>query len=125
MATLGSRKSTAEIIEKYHFSFQKKFGQNFLVDSSILDRIIESAQITKEDCVLEIGPGIGTMTQRLAEEAGTVVAVEIDWNLLPVLADTLSAYENVTVINADILKLDLNRIVEEHNGGRPDRKSVV
>lgn len=119
MATLGSRKSTAEIIEKYHFSFQKKFGQNFLVDSSILDRIIESAQITKEDCVLEIGPGIGTMTQRLAEEAGAVVAVEIDRNLLPVLADTLSAYENVTVINADILKLDLNRIVEEHNGGRP------
>lgn len=119
MATLGNRKSTAEIIEKYHFSFQKKFGQNFLVDSSILDRIIESAQITKEDCVLEIGPGIGTMTQRLAEEAGAVVAVEIDRNLLPVLADTLSAYENVTVINADILKLDLNRIVEEHNGGRP------
>ena len=119
MATLGNRKSTAEIIEKYHFSFQKKFGQNFLVDSSILDRIIESAQITKEDCVLEIGPGIGTMTQRLAEEARAVVAVEIDRNLLPVLADTLSAYENVTVINADILKLDLNRIVEEHNGGRP------
>ncbi len=119
MATLGSRKSTAEIIEKYHFSFQKKFGQNFLVDSSILDRIIESAQITKEDCVLEIGPGIGTMTQRLAEEAGAVVAVEIDKNLLPVLEDTLSAYENVTVINADILKLDLNRIVKEHNGGRP------
>lgn len=119
MATLGNRKSTAEIIEKYHFSFQKKFGQNFLVDSSILDRIIESAQITKEDCVLEIGPGIGTMTQRLAEEAGAVVAVEIDRNLLPVLADTLSAYENVTVINADILKLDLNRIVEEHNSGRP------
>ena len=119
MATLGNRKSTAEIIEKYHFSFQKKFGQNFLVDSSILDRIIESAQITKEDCVLEIGPGIGTMTQRLAEEAGAVVAVEIDRYLLPVLADTLSAYENVTVINADILKLDLNRIVEEYNGGRP------
>ena len=119
MATLGNRKSTAEIIEKYHFSFQKKFGQNFLVDSSILDRIIESAQITKEDCVLEIGPGIGTMTQRLAEEAGAVVAVEIDKNLLPVLEDTLSAYENVTVINADILKLDLNRIVKEHNGGRP------
>ena len=119
MATLGNRRSTAEIIEKYHFSFQKKFGQNFLVDSSILDRIIESAQITKEDCVLEIGPGIGTMTQRLAEEARAVVAVEIDRNLLPVLADTLSAYENVTVINADILKLDLNRIVEEHNGGRP------
>ncbi len=119
MATLGSRRSTAEIIEKYHFSFQKKFGQNFLVDNSILDKIIESAQITKEDCVLEIGPGIGTMTQRLAEEAGAVVAVEIDRNLIPVLEDTLSAYENVTLINADILKLDLNRIVEEHNGGRP------
>ncbi len=119
MATLGNRRSTAEIIEKYHFSFQKKFGQNFLVDSSILDKIIESAQITKEDCVLEIGPGIGTMTQCLAEEAGAVVAVEIDRNLIPVLEDTLSAYENVTVINADILKLDLNRIVEEHNGGRP------
>ncbi len=119
MATLGNRRSTAEIIEKYHFSFQKKFGQNFLVDSSILDRIIESAQITKEDCVLEIGPGIGTMTQCLAEEAGAVVAVEIDRNLIPVLEDTLSAYENVTLINADILKLDLNRIVEEHNGGRP------
>ena len=119
MATLGNRRSTAEIIEKYHFSFQKKFGQNFLVDSSILDKIIEAAQITKEDCVLEIGPGIGTMTQCLAEEAGAVVAVEIDRNLIPVLEDTLSAYENVTVINADILKLDLNRIVEEHNGGRP------
>ncbi len=119
MATLGSRRSTAEVIEKYHFNFQKKFGQNFLVDSNILDKIIESAQITREDCVLEIGPGIGTMTQRLAEEAREVVAVEIDRNLIPVLEDTLSAYANVTVINADILKLDLNRLVEERNGGRP------
>lgn len=99
--------------------FRKKFGQNFLVDSNILDKIIESAQITREDCVLEIGPGIGTMTQRLAEEAREVVAVEIDRNLIPVLEDTLSAYANVTVINADILKLDLNRLVEERNGGRP------
>lgn len=119
MAALGNRRSTAEIVEKYHFNFQKKFGQNFLVDNSILDKIIESAQITKEDCVLEIGPGIGTMTQRLAEEAREVVAVEIDKNLIPVLQETLSDYGNVEVINADILKLDLNQIVEEHNGGRP------
>ncbi len=116
MATLGNRRNTAEIIEKYHFCFQKKFGQNFLVDSNILDKIIESAQITKQDCVLEIGPGIGTMTQRLAEEAGEVIAVEIDKNLIPVLHDTLSAYNNVTLINADILKLDLNQIVEERGG---------
>lgn len=116
MATLGNRRNTAEIIEKYHFCFQKKFGQNFLVDSNILDKIIESAQITKQDCVLEIGPGIGTMTQRLAEEAGEVIAVEIDKNLIPVLHDTLSAYNNVTLINADILKLDLNQIVEEQGG---------
>lgn len=119
MAALGNRRNTGEIIEKYHFNFQKKFGQNFLVDSSILDRIMESAQITKRDCVLEIGPGIGTMTQRLAEEAGKVVAVEIDRNLIPILQDTLSAYDNVTIINADVLKLDLNQIVEEHNQGRP------
>ena len=119
MAVLGNRRNTGEIIEKYHFNFQKKFGQNFLVDSSILDRIIESAQITEKDCVLEIGPGIGTMTQRLAEEAGEVVAVEIDRNLIQNLQDTLSAYDNVTIINADILKLDLNQIVEEHNQGRP------
>lgn len=119
MAVLGNRRNTGEIIEKYHFNFQKKFGQNFLVDSSILDRIIESAQITEKDCVLEIGPGIGTMTQRLAEEAGEVVAVEIDRNLIPILQDTLSAYDNVTIINADILKLDLNQIVEKHNQGRP------
>ena len=119
MASLGTRSSTAQIIQKYQFAFQKKFGQNFLVDSNILDKIIESAQITREDCVLEIGPGIGTMTQRLAEEAREVVAVEIDRNLIPVLEDTLSAYANVTVINADILKFDLNRLVEERNGGRP------
>lgn len=119
MATLGNRRSTAEIIEKYRFAFQKKFGQNFLIDSSILDKIIESADITREDCVLEIGPGIGTMTQRLAEEAGEVVAVEIDRNLIPILHDTLSAYDNVTIINDDILKVDINRLVEERNGGKP------
>lgn len=119
MAALGNSKNTAEIIQKYQFHFQKKFGQNFLVDSNILDKIIESAQLTKEDCVLEIGPGIGTMTQCLAEEAGEVVAVEIDRNLIPILEDTLSAYNNVTILNEDILKVDISRIVEEHNGGKP------
>lgn len=119
MAALGNIKNTAEIIQKYQFNFQKKFGQNFLIDSNILDKIIESAQLTKEDCVLEIGPGIGTMTQYLAEEAGEVVAVEIDKNLIPILKDTLSAYSNVTILNEDILKVDINRIVQEHNGGRP------
>lgn len=119
MAALGNIKNTAEIIQKYQFNFQKKFGQNFLIDSNILDKIIESAQLTKEDCVLEIGPGIGTMTQYLAEEAGEVVAVEIDKNLIPILNDTLSVYSNVTIFNEDILKMDINRIVQEHNGGRP------
>lgn len=119
MAALGSTKNTADIIQKYQFHFQKKFGQNFLIDSNILDKIIESAQLTKEDCVLEIGPGIGTMTQYLAEEAGEVVAVEIDKNLIPILQDTLSAYDNVTILNEDILKVDIKRIVEEHNGGKP------
>lgn len=118
MATLGNRKSTSEIIAKYGFDFRKKFGQNFLIDNSILDKIIEAADITQEDCVLEIGPGIGTMTQRLAEEAGEVVAVEIDKNLIPILGETLSDYENVTILNDDILKVDINRIVAEH-GGKP------
>lgn len=119
MAALGSKSSTTEIIQKYQFAFQKKFGQNFLIDNNILDKIVESAGVTREDCVLEIGPGIGTMTQRLAEEAGEVVAVEIDRNLIPILEDTLSDYDNVTVINEDILKVDLTRLVEEHNGGKP------
>lgn len=119
MAALGNMRNTAEIIQKYQFRFQKKFGQNFLVDGNILDKIIASAQLTKEDCVLEIGPGIGTMTQYLAEKAREVVAVEIDKNLIPILQDTLSAYDNVTIINEDILKVDINRIAREHNGGRP------
>lgn len=118
MATLGNRKSTSEVIQKYQFAFQKKYGQNFLIDSSILDKIIEAADITCGDCVLEIGPGIGTMTQRLAEEAGEVVAVEIDRNLIPILDETLAGYDNVTILNEDILKVDINRIVEEH-GGKP------
>lgn len=119
MADLGNRRSTTEIIQKYQFAFQKKFGQNFLIDSNILDKIIDSADITKRDCILEIGPGIGTMTQRLAKEAGEVIAVEIDRNLIPILHDTLAAYDNVTIINEDILKVDINRLAQEHNGGRP------
>lgn len=119
MATLGNPKNTIEVIQKYQFAFQKKFGQNFLIDTGILEEIIAAARITKEDFVLEIGPGIGTMTQYLCEAARQVVAVEIDSNLIPILEDTLSAYDNVEVINEDILKLDLSRLVEEKNGGKP------
>ncbi len=119
MENLGSGRNTAQIIQKYQFTFQKKYGQNFLIDGNILDKIIESAQISKKDCVLEIGPGIGTMTQRLAEEAKEVVAVEIDRHLIPILEDTLSDYDNITIINEDILKVDINKIVEERNDGMP------
>ena len=119
MAYLGIPQNTIAVLQKYHFNFQKKFGQNFLIDTTVLDRIISSAKITKEDCVLEIGPGIGTMTQYLAERAGSVVAVEIDKALIPILEETLQDYDNVTVINDDILKVDINRLVEEKNGGRP------
>ena len=119
MANLGIPRNTIEILQKYNFNFQKKFGQNFLIDTNVLNRIIAAAEITKEDCVLEIGPGIGTMTQYLAESAREVVAVEIDRNLIPILEDTLSGYDNVTVINEDILKLDIQKIVEERNGGEP------
>lgn len=119
MASLGIPRNTIEILQKYNFNFQKKFGQNFLIDTTVLDRIIAAAEITGEDCVLEIGPGIGTMTQYLAENAREVVAVEIDRNLIPILEETLSGYSNVTVINDDILKVDINEIVEQRNGGRP------
>ena len=119
MATLGNPKNTIEIIQKYQFAFQKTFGQNFLIDTRVLDKIISAAGITEDDCVLEIGPGIGTMTQYLAEHAGKVVAVEIDTNLLPILDETLKGYSNVTVINSDILKLDMNKLVDEYNDGRP------
>ena len=119
MAYLGIPQNTIAVLQKYHFNFQKKFGQNFLIDTTVLDRIISSAEITKEDCVLEIGPGIGTMTQYLAEHAGSVVAVEIDKALIPILEETLQDYDNVTVINDDILKVYINRLVEEKNGGRP------
>ncbi|MBE5902431.1 MAG: 16S rRNA (adenine(1518)-N(6)/adenine(1519)-N(6))-dimethyltransferase RsmA [Lachnospiraceae bacterium] len=119
MATLGIPANTIAVLQKYDFNFQKKFGQNFLIDTSVLDRIIAASEITKEDMVLEIGPGIGTMTQYLCEAAREVVAVEIDKNLIPILEDTLSAYDNVTVINQDILKVDINKLAEERNGGRP------
>lgn len=119
MATLGNPKNTIEVLQKYQFNFQKKFGQNFLIDPRVLEKIIDAADITENDCVLEIGPGIGTMTQYLAENAREVIAVEIDKMLIPILADTLSTYDNVTVINEDILKVDINRIVAERNGGKP------
>ncbi|WP_313344974.1 16S rRNA (adenine(1518)-N(6)/adenine(1519)-N(6))-dimethyltransferase RsmA [Lacrimispora sp.] len=119
MATLGNPQKTIEIIQKYEFMFQKKFGQNFLIDTHVLDKIILAAGVTKEDCVLEIGPGIGTMTQYLAENAGHVVAVEIDSNLIPILKETLADYDNVTVIHDDILKVDINKIAQDYNGGRP------
>lgn len=119
MAYLGNPSETIAVLQKYNFNFQKKFGQNFLIDTHVLDKIIESAGITSDDCVLEIGPGIGTMTQYLAEAAREVVAVEIDKKLIPILEDTLSAYDNVTVINEDILKVDIARLVQERNAGKP------
>lgn len=119
MANLGNPKNTIEIIQKYEFMFQKKFGQNFLIDTHVLEKIISAAGITKDDCVLEIGPGIGTMTQYLAENAGHVVAVEIDRNLIPILKETLADYNNVTVINEDILRVDIKALAEEYNDGKP------
>ena len=119
MAYLGSPSATKEIINKYSFAFQKKFGQNFLIDSNILESIVSAADITKDDFVLEIGPGIGTMTQYLCETARQVVAVEIDKMLIPILQDTLSEYDNVEVINQDVLKLDINALAQEKNAGQP------
>lgn len=120
MATLGNPTSTIAVLQKYQFNFQKKYGQNFLIDSNILEKIIAAANVGKDDCVLEIGPGIGTMTQYLCENAREVVAVEIDKKLIPILEqDTLASYDNITIINEDILKVDINAIVEEKNNGRP------
>ena len=119
MAYLGSPSATKEIINKYSFAFQKKFGQNFLIDSNILESIVSAADITKDDFVLEIGPGIGTMTQYLCEAAHQVVAVEIDKMLIPILKDTLSEYDNVEVINQDVLKLDIKALAQEKNNGKP------
>ncbi len=119
MAFLATPGSTAEVLRKYGFNFQKKYGQNFLIDGNILEKIMEASGITGQDYVLEIGPGIGTMTQYLAERAREVVAVEIDRALIPILEDTLSAYDNVTVIHQDILKVDIRQMAEERNGGNP------
>ena len=119
MANLGNPQETIAVLQRYGFNFQKKYGQNFLIDTHVLDKIIGAAEIGRDDFVLEIGPGIGTMTQYLAEAAREVVAVEIDTNLIPILGDTLSAYDNVMIINEDVLKVDIQKLVEEENGGRP------
>ena len=116
---LGNPKYTIEVLQKYNFAFQKRFGQNFLIDTHVLEKIVAASQITKEDFVLEIGPGIGTMTQYLAEYAREVTAVEIDNTLIPILKDTLKDWDNVTVINDDILKVDIRKLALEKNGGKP------
>ena len=119
MANLGNTQETIAVLQRYGFNFQKKYGQNFLIDTHVLDKIIGAAQIGPDDFVLEIGPGIGTMTQYLAEAAREVVAVEIDTKLIPILQDTLKEYDNVTVLNEDILKVDIRKIAEEKNGDKP------
>ena len=119
MAILGNPGNTIEVLQKYKFNFQKKFGQNFLIDTHVLDKIIRESGVTKDDLVIEIGPGIGTMTQYLCENAREVIAIEIDKNLIPILEDTLSAYDNVTVINEDVLKVDINKLAQEKNDGKP------
>ena len=119
MANLGNPQETIAVLQRYGFNFQKKYGQNFLIDTHVLDKIIGAAQIGPDDFVLEIGPGIGTMTQYLAEAAREVVAVEIDTKLIPILQDTVKEYDNVTVLNEDILKVDIRKIAEEKNGGKP------
>ena len=117
--TLGNPQETIAVLQKYNFVFQKKFGQNFLIDPRVLEKIITAAEITEDDCVLEIGPGIGTMTQHLACAAKKVIAVEIDRALIPILQDTLKDYDNVRIINEDVMKVDLARLAEEENGGKP------
>ncbi len=119
MDRLSHPQQTIQVLQEHRFVFQKKYGQNFLIDPHVLDKIIAAAGIESGDTVLEIGPGIGTMTQALAETAGHVVAVEIDRNLIPILQETLAGYSNVTILNEDILKLDVNRLVREYNGGKP------
>ena len=116
---LGNPKYTIEVLQKYDFVFQKRFGQNFLIDSHVLEKIMDASQITKEDFVLEIGPGIGTMTQYLAEAAREVAAVEIDHSLIPILKDTLKDWDNVTIINDDILNVDIRKLALEKNDGKP------
>lgn len=116
---LANPQNTIEAIKKYNFAFQKKFGQNFLIDTHVLEKIVTAAGVTKDDLVLEIGPGIGSMTQYLCEHAREVIAVEIDTALIPILKETLADYDNVTVINKDILKVDINELAVERNQGRP------
>lgn len=119
MDKLAKASNTIEIIKKYDFVFQKRYGQNFLTDTHVIDKIMDAAGLTKEDYVIEIGPGIGSMTQYLCERAGRVTAVEIDRELIPILNETLKDYDNIRIINDDILKLDLNKLINEENGGRP------
>lgn len=119
MDTLGIPSNTIEVLQKHKFTIQKKFGQNFLIDSHVLERITEAAQLNSQDCVIEIGPGLGAMTQYLVKSAGRVIAVEIDRALIPILEETLSGLSNVEILNADIMKVDLRRLIEEKNGGRP------
>lgn len=119
MAVLGNPKNTIQVIQKYNFDFQKRFGQNFLIDEHVIEKIMKAADLTEEDCILEIGPGIGTMTQYLAESVREVIAVEIDKNLIPILEDTLSDYSNIIIKNEDILKVDINALVNQHNQGKP------
>lgn len=116
---LSNPTNTLAVINKHEFAFQKKFGQNFLIDEGIVNKIVREAGVTKDDFVLEIGPGIGTMTQLLCEQAGGVAAVEIDTNLIPILKETLAEYDNVTIINEDIFKVDIKKLAEEKNGGKP------
>lgn len=116
---LSNPQNTIAVLQKYHFNFQKKLGQNFLIDPHVLNKIIHAAQITADDTVLEIGPGIGTMTQYLCENAKQVIAVEIDKNLIPILHDTLASYHNIHIIHSDILKTDIHALANEYNGGKP------
>ena len=118
-ANLGSPQNTIKILQKYNFNFQKKLGQNFLIDNHVIDKIVQGAKITKEDCILEIGPGIGTLTQHLSIAAKNVIAVEIDKALIPILEETLVGFENIKVINEDILKVDIKELVEKENNGKP------
>ena len=117
--TLGNPQKTIEVLQKYGFTFQKRYGQNFLIDNHVIDKIIRAANISKEDCVLEIGPGIGTLTQHLALASRKVIAVEIDKKLIPILEDTLEEYDNVEIVNADILKVDIHKYVKDKNNGKP------
>lgn len=119
MKHLGNPTGTLEMIKKYDFAFQKKFGQNFLIDGNVVEKIVRGAGVTEQDFVLEIGPGIGTMTQILCENAREVAAVEIDDKLIPILRETLAGYDNVTIIHEDILKVDIAALAQEKNAGRP------